>query len=899
MLVLNNLPNVQILNGRSTKDEEEDEEEEERESNENEESENMEKNKNNHFFSKLEEIEEDKNMENNSNYVSNENNNLNTLKDIVTSNKNKTNGNNFNNNTYNKGNNNIPKLNLNEKKDVDNINNDTEGQTNSLLYDKIISNREKNIKREAFSDLKNDSKKINNGNYIIDITNEELNLLKDEKYDRNYDFINFLKEFSDIFNNEERDEENKIINIYLNKLKEVENKKGNIPKYYYFHLLQNKKMKILKTILDEVFPYILNKCPEINKNNILIKLNNEFLNSIKVTKDLIATLHMHIEAYNNKKDAINSNRDINEIIKEKNNIIANLESQREKIFKTMNEDKITYEKKIESLEKENKIITEKLLNKANNIINSPSIDIPKTTLINKEIKENSYGSKLIKNHLSQTPDKREKTKFEKYSKHKRNHENNLNISNNKTSSPFKSPECTISLENNNTINYYLNTNNNFTFNINNINASKHQLISLKTLKDFMDELYISKANYDMKCMEFKLPKETLEEHMYTFLNKKYGLKKLIIAWARNIINGIKYYSRKDSFVLLFGKILRNEQEEEARFIIQKVEENIEALLLYYIKRQNPLKSINQIQKIFETKKKSELFEEEWKGIIYSIYERNEAGEIEKKIENFINKLNEKKKLDIFKKYKDSRINNNRHNKYSNFVNSSHNNNININNSLNTISSFNNGKNNSLSSPNNLSYMNTINNIGNNKLSRIEKYNMLLFPDDRNILFSDFIKIVLDNHIRFRDKQLKNFVEIFKSVDTNKDGIINEEEFSELVQKMKIFNENEVEGKIFQLLEKIDPFDNQRITFSECVSFFSQEIIIGNDINGNEKEISILESVCFTGELNENENGNIVASMNNKELNDRDDKEKNINLNNNNNNRINQSEDNEDIRNIDK
>ena len=331
MLVLNNLPNVQILNGKSTKDEEEDEEEEERESNE--ESENMEKNKNNHFFPKLEEIEEDKNMENNSNYVSNENNNLNNLKDVITSSKDKTNGNNCNSNSYNKGNNNIPKLNLNEKKD---INNDTEGKTNSLLYDKIISNREKNIKRETFSDLKNDSNKINNGNYIIDITKEELNLLKDEKYDRNYDFINFLKEFCDIFNNEEKDEENKIINIYLNKVKEVENKKDNIPNYYYFHLLQNKKMKILKTILDEFFPYILNKCPEINKNNILIKLNNEFLNSIKVTKDLIATLHMHIEAYNNKKDAINSNRDINEIIKEKNNIIANLESQREKIFKTIN-----------------------------------------------------------------------------------------------------------------------------------------------------------------------------------------------------------------------------------------------------------------------------------------------------------------------------------------------------------------------------------------------------------------------------------------------------------------------------------------------------------------------------------------------------------------------------------
>ena len=904
MLVLNSLPNVQILNGRSTRDDEEDEEEEERESNENEEiekKEKKEKNRNNHFFPQMEEIEEDKNLENNSNYVSNENNNLNNLNDIMTSNNNKVNGNNVNNKTnlHSKGNTNIPKLNFSEKKD---INNDIEGKTNSLLYEKIISNNsknnlmpnnsnntEKNSKRDK--DFQKDRRNKNNDNFMIDITNDELNLLKDEKYDMNYNFINFLKEFCDIFNNEEKDEDNKIINIYLNKVKEVEKKRSNIPNYYYCHLLQNKKMKILKTILDEIFPYILNKCPEINKNNILIKLNNEFLNTIKVTKDLIATLHMHIEAYNNKKDIINS-KDTNIVVKEKNSIIANLESQKENLFKAMNDDKIAYEKKIESLQKENKIITEKLLNKAKYVVNSPDVDISKTTPTNNVTKENNYEKKLInyRVHYSHTPDRREKTKFEKHNKHKRNNEHSLNISNSKTSSPLKSPECTISLENNNnTINYYLNTNNNLTFNINNMNANKHQLISLKTLKDIINELYESKTNYDMKCMEFKLPKETLEKHMYTFLNKKYGLKKLIIDWARNIINGIKYYSKKDSSVLLFGKIMRNEQEEEARFIIQKVQESIEELLLYYIKRQNPLKSINEIHKIFEMKKKSELFEEEWKGIIYSIYERSEAGEIEKKIEKFINKLNEKKKLDMFKKYKDSRRNNNKHNKYNIFANSSNNNNININNSLNTINSFNNGINNSLSSPNNLSYMNTINNLGNNKLSRIEKYNMLLFPEDRNILFSDFIKIVLDNHIRFRDKQLKNFVEIFKSVNRNKDGIINEEEFSELVQKMKIFNENEFESKIFQFLEKIDPFDNQRITFSECVSFFSQEIIKDKDKNGNEKEISILEAVCLIDKANENENDNLIPSTDNKQLNNREQIEKSINLNDSNDNNINKSQ----------
>ena len=61
ILVLNNLPNVQILNGKNTKEEEEEFEEDEN-------NENI--NTGNH----LEEIQEDKNMENNSNYISSENN---------------------------------------------------------------------------------------------------------------------------------------------------------------------------------------------------------------------------------------------------------------------------------------------------------------------------------------------------------------------------------------------------------------------------------------------------------------------------------------------------------------------------------------------------------------------------------------------------------------------------------------------------------------------------------------------------------------------------------------------------------------------------------------------------------------------------------------------------------
>ncbi len=50
------------------------------------------------------------------------------------------------------------------------------------------------------------------------------------------------------------------------------------------------------------------------------------------------------------------------------------------------------------------------------------------------------------------------------------------------------------------------------------------MITKKTIRELIEEIYESKANFDKKSVENKLPKETMEQHMYTFLNHKYGLK---------------------------------------------------------------------------------------------------------------------------------------------------------------------------------------------------------------------------------------------------------------------------------------------------------------------------------------------------------------------------------------
>ena len=919
MLVLNNLPNVQILNGRSTKDDDDEEEDENgdedlgeindtennQESNVNNKYSNELSNRLNHLYPKMEEIEEYKNSENNSNYVSDSNHRTKTQDqgDNIDINENNENVN--NSETDNDNNN------FSSNREKDNINNSKDKEkkatrNKNVLNDKefnpkINSNNEQNVSKEASQNKQNtinsikkktlsqshdnNNKSKNNDtntvklekeresfydynnsniekncNFLIDITNDELNSLKDKKYNENSNFVPLIKDFYEIINEnkEPKIDVDKIKSNYLEKLKSIENKKNDVSNYYYFYSLNKKKMKIIYNMYNELTAYIIQKNPELNKNNILTNLNEELINTIKDSKRLISSLHKHIETYtynsekknqlplSNNKENINNNANINyaEIIKEKDKKISTLESIKEKLLKSMKEDSETYEKKISNLEAENKIMTEKILSKANTMLNS-TITMEQGTILDSD-------------------KKKPETNISTLSKIRSNNNNDIINQINqigKNRSPIKLTE-TNTLENINTINY-LNTHTNGNILITNGNLERRQLISLKTLKDLINEIYISKENYDIKCEQYKIPKETLEEHMYTFLNKKYGLKNLIIEWAKNIIAGIKYYSKKDSIVLLFGKIMRNEQEEKARYIIQKLSESIEELLLYYIKRQNPLKLMDDIEKIFLQKKNSELLEEEWKGIIYTIYEKKEAEEIEKKIESFINKEIERKKAEMLAKYKNSRLS---HQSNTNYITSNNSYYLNTINSVNNMvynSSVNNINNNlNLNNSVNYSYMNTYGNTS-NKLSRMEKYNLFYFTDEKNILYSNFMKIILDNHIRFRDKQLKNFVDLFKSVDTNRDGIINEDEFSELIQRMKIFKEDEIENIIFQYLEKIDPYDYQKFTFSECINFFSSEFIPDKDSNGEEKEISVLEKVCFKEILNKNGN-NVINNQNQNE-----------------------------------
>lgn len=71
-------------------------------------------------------------------------------------------------------------------------------------------------------------------------------------------------------------------------------------------------------------------------------------------------------------------------------------------------------------------------------------------------------------------------------------------------------------------------------------------LTLNQLKEVINEIYLSKFKHNSICLDSGVPMETLETHMYTFLNQKYGLKPITVEWAMSIVNGIKKYGHDDA-----------------------------------------------------------------------------------------------------------------------------------------------------------------------------------------------------------------------------------------------------------------------------------------------------------------------------------------------------------------
>ena len=153
-------------------------------------------------------------------------------------------------------------------------------------------------------------------------------------------------------------------------------------------------------------------------------------------------------------------------------------------------------------------------------------------------------------------------------------------------------------------------------------------LSLRQLKDFIEELYVSKPKFDQKFLEAKQPRETMEQHMMGVLNQKYGLKTIIAEWVTNAVKGIQHYSSEDNDVATFGCILRNEVEEEFRFVQKQVKSSIAELLRLRIKTDFPYIQEKAAKELLTEKMNGELDREEWMYVVAYMYNETDRAHLE-------------------------------------------------------------------------------------------------------------------------------------------------------------------------------------------------------------------------------------------------------------------------------
>ena len=670
---------------------------------------------------------------------------------------------------------------------------------------------------------------------------------------------NDLQTYNDIVNKiNEKEADQTFVTNFQNKLYDEAEKvknclSNNFPNYIYANVVIQSQFELQKYLSEKFLSFLDENNKSIGKLifDCIFKSGERMVN-------LVNNLYPKIE-----EKTVGLRTQLEEAWKlaQENGEFENKFNEMKKLKDILAGENDIIKMKLDKLEKENKVILEKLLNTNRNIDNNnENYSINNNAQINNSLNTKPNNNKTNNNSL-----------------------NNNNNNNNEESRKLFKVESKIildidqNIDNNNLNNIIGNTNNSNNLNKNNsqnllsssskqfisqndakkeLNVITPKILSVKMTKDIMNEIYNSKTIYDQKCYENKIPRETLEQHMYTYLNHKYGLKNLIIEWASSIINAIKLYSNEDCDINLFGKILRNEQEEDSRLVLENLKNNISELLEYYLRSKNPFKSQIDIKKMLETKKEHYLNEEEWKGIINYIYLSEDAQIIENKIISFIQKQNEKiagplslyaqtgvGPTEIFNNTSSNNILNN----LSTFCNLS-NANFNLNN---------NGKNN-----NNANTMNYLFSYGNTrKLSREELFNLSRLKEELNIQYKDFIKLLCIYQIKNRDKYLKNFVTLFRKYDSDLDGILNENEFIGLLNDIPCCKNN-ADNYAFKFLSIIDPFNNKKITFSECVSLFSMEImeengeIIINDNGDNIKDNDIIKID------NNNENGNEKNDKNN-------------------------------------
>jgi hypothetical protein len=148
-------------------------------------------------------------------------------------------------------------------------------------------------------------------------------------------------------------------------------------------------------------------------------------------------------------------------------------------------------------------------------------------------------------------------------------------------------------------------------------------ISLRQLKEVIEEVYLSKAKADLRAKETMQPRETMEQHLISYLNNRYGLKRLTGDWSQTLTKSIAKYEGEDPDIATFAAILRNEVEEDFKGVADKLKQSVKEYMRHLFKSKFPYMSELNLKATLADKVVGTLEEQEWSEVLAFFYNQDD------------------------------------------------------------------------------------------------------------------------------------------------------------------------------------------------------------------------------------------------------------------------------------
>lgn len=145
-------------------------------------------------------------------------------------------------------------------------------------------------------------------------------------------------------------------------------------------------------------------------------------------------------------------------------------------------------------------------------------------------------------------------------------------------------------------------------------------LTLKQLVDLIHCIIASKVKYDQRTSDLRAPRETMEQHMYTYLNQRFGLHALVVDYASAIWKACAAFAKADNDVAVFQALLRNQLDEGFLTIKTKLRQAVLDLLRAYFVGRYPLKQETAIMALVQQRMTTVLHEEEWQELLTYLYD---------------------------------------------------------------------------------------------------------------------------------------------------------------------------------------------------------------------------------------------------------------------------------------